>query len=59
VDPFNDWCGRDSGPGEICASAACGDAAKPTNRRNTETPNDKGRTRLFQTQVGIPFSSID
>jgi enoyl-[acyl-carrier-protein] reductase (NADH) len=36
VDPFNDWCGLDSAPGEICAEAAGSRANKHANTRNAQ-----------------------
>src|ERR1039458_2295413 len=58
VDPFSDWCGRDSGPGEICAEATGRDKTKYASAKNTEMLSDKVRTRLFQQHRAARFSDI-
>ena len=46
-NPFNDWCGFDSGPGEICAEPAGSRADKYSNRTNAQTRKTLHGAKVF------------
>jgi hypothetical protein len=58
VDPLSDWCGWESGPGEICADAAGSNQMKHAKTKNTETPVAEVRAEFSTRHAAATIPSI-